>query len=138
MVLYPAVSLVSSNPQGSHDHAARDARALAQGRLSSLLALEIASTGRAAARRDGAARADPADEYREPTLGAPRIHGELLKLGFEVAQSSVAKYIVKRRVPPSQGWRTFLRNHAPDIAAMDLFVVPTIGFDLLYALVIVR
>ena len=46
--------------------------------------------------------------------------------------------MVKRRVPPSQGWRTFLRNHAPDIAAMDLFVVPTIGFDLLYAFVIVR
>ena len=73
-----------------------------------------------------------------PLWGAPRIHGELLKLGFEVAQSSVAKYMVKRRVPPSQGWCTFLRNHAPDIAAMDLFVVPTIGFDLLYALVIVR
>ena len=73
-----------------------------------------------------------------PLWGAPRIHGELLKLGFEVAQSSVAKYIVKRRVPPSQGWRTFLRSHAPDIAAMDLFVVPTVGFDLLYALVIVR
>src|SRR3979490_235164 len=70
--------------------------------------------------------------------GAPRIHGELLKLGFEVAQSSVAKYMVKRRGPPSQEWRTFLRNHAPDIAAMDLFVVPTIGFDLLYAFVIVR
>src|SRR6476646_11821650 len=52
-----------------------------------------------------------------PFWGAPRIHGELLKLGFEVAQSSVAKYIVKRRGPPSQGWRTFLRNHAPDIAA---------------------
>ena len=62
----------------------------------------------------------------------PRIHGELLKLGFEVGQSSVAKYMVKRCGPPSQGWRTFLRNHAPDIAAMDLFVVPTIGFDLLY------
>src|ERR1700748_3532114 len=73
-----------------------------------------------------------------PLWGAPRIHGELLKLGFEVAQSSVAKYIVKQRVPPRHGWRTFLRNHAPDIAAMDLFVVPTIGFDLLYALVIVR
>src|SRR6266481_6274742 len=70
--------------------------------------------------------------------GASRIHGELLKLGFSVAQSSVAKYIVKRRGPPSQGWRTFLHNHAPDIAAMDLFVVPTIGFDLLYAFVIVR
>jgi transposase InsO family protein len=73
-----------------------------------------------------------------PLWGAPRIHGELLKLGFAVAQSSVAKYMVKRRGPPSQGWRTFLRNHAPDIAAMDLFVAPTIGFDLLYAFVIVR
>ena len=73
-----------------------------------------------------------------PLWGAPRIHGELLKLGFEVAQSSVAKYMVKRHGPPSQGWRTFLRNHAPEIAAMDLSVVPTIGFDLLYALVIVR
>jgi transposase InsO family protein len=70
--------------------------------------------------------------------GAPRIHGELLKLGFEVAQSSVAKYMVKRRGPPSQGWKTFLLNHAPDITAMDLFVVPTIGFGLLYAFVIVR
>jgi transposase InsO family protein len=73
-----------------------------------------------------------------PLWGAPRIHGELLKLGFEVAQSSVAKYMVKRCGPPSQGWRTFLRNHAPDIAAMDLFVVPTMGFDLLYVFVIVR
>src|SRR5438034_2545731 len=73
-----------------------------------------------------------------PLWGAPRIHGELLKLGFEVAQSSVAKYMVKRRGLPSQGWRTFLRNHAPDIAAMALFIVPTIGFDLLYAFVIVR
>ncbi|MCA6113162.1 hypothetical protein [Bradyrhizobium cenepequi] len=72
-----------------------------------------------------------------PLWGAPR-HGELLKLGFQVAQSSVAKYMIKRRWPPSPGWRTFLRNHAPDIAAMDLFVVPTIGFDLLYAFVIVR
>jgi integrase-like protein len=57
-------------------------------------------------------------------VGAPRIHGELLKLGFEVAQSSVAKYMVKGCGPPSPGWRTFLRNHAPDIAAMDLFVAP--------------
>lgn len=70
--------------------------------------------------------------------GAPRIHGELLKLGFSVAQSTVAKYMVKRRGPPSQGWKTFLRNHAPDIAAMDLFIVPTIGFRILYGFVIVR
>jgi len=73
-----------------------------------------------------------------PLWGAPRVHGELLKLGFAVAQSSVAKYMVKRRGPPSQGWCTFLHKHAPDIAAMDLFVVPTIGFNLLYAFVIVR
>src|SRR6202162_3538670 len=73
-----------------------------------------------------------------PIWGSPRIHGELLKLGFEVAQSSVAKYMVKRRGPPSQEWKIFLRNHAPDIAAIDLFVVPTIGFDLLYGFVIVR
>ena len=62
-----------------------------------------------------------------PLWGAPRIHGELLKLGFEVAQSSVAKCMLTRHGWPSQGWRTFLRNHAPEIAAMDLFVVPTIG-----------
>src|ERR1700757_4332148 len=73
-----------------------------------------------------------------PLWGAPRIHGELLKLGFEIAQSSVAKYVVKRRGPASQGWRTFLHNHAPDIAAMELFVAPTIGFKLLYGFVIVR
>jgi hypothetical protein len=57
--------------------------------------------------------------------GAPRIHGELLNLECELAQSSVAKYMVKRRGPPSQRWRTFLRNHAPYSAAMDLFVVCT-------------
>ncbi len=73
-----------------------------------------------------------------PLWGTPRIHGELLKLGFAVAQSTVSKYMMQRRGPPSQGWRTFLRNHVPDIAAMDLFVVPTVGFKLLYAFVIVR
>src|SRR3977135_3401341 len=73
-----------------------------------------------------------------PLWGAPRIHGELLKLGFEVAQSSVAKYMGKRCGPRFLGCFIFLRNHAPDIAAMDLFVVPTIGFDLLNVLVIVR
>src|SRR6202022_2089577 len=70
--------------------------------------------------------------------GAPRIHGEVLKLGFSVAQSTVATYMVKRRGSPSQGWGAFLRKHAPDMAAMDLFVVPTIGFKLLYGFVIVR
>src|SRR5512143_137904 len=53
-----------------------------------------------------------------PLWGAPRIHGELLKLGFDIAQSSVAKYMVRRRGPPSQGWKTFLRNHVPHIGAI--------------------
>jgi transposase InsO family protein len=70
--------------------------------------------------------------------GVPRIQGELLKLGFTVAQSTAAKYMVKRDDPSGQNWGTFLRNHAPHIAAMDLFVVPTIGFMQLYVLVIVR
>jgi len=73
-----------------------------------------------------------------PLWGAPRIHGELLKLGIDVGQTSVAKYMVKRREPPSQGWKTFLRNHADGIAAMDMFVVPTISFRLLYGLLIME
>jgi hypothetical protein len=70
--------------------------------------------------------------------GSPRIHGELLKLGFVVAQSTVANYMAGEDDPSGQSWSTVLRNHAPHIAAMDLFVVPTIGFNLLYVLVIVR
>src|SRR5438445_2462342 len=71
--------------------------------------------------------------------GAPRIQGELLKLGFAVAQSTVAKYMAKIDGSPcGQSWGTLLRNHMPHIAALDLFVVPTIGFNLLYVLVIVR
>ena len=73
-----------------------------------------------------------------PLWGAPRIHGELLKLGIEVGETSVAKYMIKGERPPSQTWQTFLRNHAAGIAAMDFLVVPTIGFRLLYALVILR
>src|SRR5215813_4948994 len=61
------------------------------------------------------------------------IHGELLMLGFEVAQSTVSKYMIRPPKPPSQSWRTFLRNHAEAIAAIDLCVVPTLSFDLLFA-----
>ncbi len=57
-----------------------------------------------------------------PLWGAPRIHGELLKLGFDLAESTVSKYMIRGRRPPSQNWRTFLRNHAEAIAAIDLFV----------------
>jgi transposase InsO family protein len=71
-------------------------------------------------------------------MGAPRIHGELLKLGFEVAQSSVAKYMIRRPTSPSQRWLTFLRNHSTQIAATDLFVVPSVTFELRYVFIIVR
>src|SRR5271169_3232819 len=73
-----------------------------------------------------------------PLWGAPRIHGELLMLGIEIAESTVGRYMVRRRRPPSQGWKTFLRNHAAGIASLDLFVVRTISFKLLYGLVILR
>jgi transposase InsO family protein len=73
-----------------------------------------------------------------PLWGAPRIHGELLKLGITIGQTTVAKYMARTRRPPSQGWKTFLRNHADGIASMDLFVVPTLSFQLLYGLLILK
>jgi putative transposase len=71
-----------------------------------------------------------------PLWGAPRIHGELLKLGIDVGQASVAKYMMRREKPPSQTWRTFLKNHLHQIAAADFFVVPTATCRLLFVLVI--
>jgi len=71
-----------------------------------------------------------------PLWGAPRIHGELLKLGFEIAESTVSKYMIRHRGPPSQTWRTFLRNHADAIAAIDLCVVPTLTFECLFAFLV--
>jgi transposase InsO family protein len=68
--------------------------------------------------------------------GASRIHGELLMLGFEVAQSTVSKYMARSPKPPSQSWRTFLQNHAEAIAAIDLCVVPTLTFELLFAFLV--
>ena len=80
-------------------------------------------------------RSDSADEQRQPALG-PRIHGELLKLGIEVSQATVAKYMVRRPGTPSQNWRTFLGNHAEGIAATDMFVVASASFRLLYVMII--
>ena len=71
-----------------------------------------------------------------PLWGASRIHGELLMLGFEVAQSTVSKYMMRPPKPPSQTWKTFLRNHAEAIAAIDMCVVPTLTFDLLFAFLV--
>src|SRR5437899_5672312 len=71
-----------------------------------------------------------------PRWGAPRIHGELLKLGIEVSQGTVAKYMVRHRKPPSPTWRTFLQNHAKDLVSTDFFVVPTATFRVLFVFVI--
>ena len=71
-----------------------------------------------------------------PLWGAARIHGELLMLGFEVAQSTVSKYMARPSKPPSQSWKTFLQNHAEGIAAIDMCVVPTLTFDLLFAFLV--
>ena len=74
--------------------------------------------------------------FENPLWGAPRIHGELLRLGIDVAQSTVSIYMAPRRDRPSQTWKTFLRNHAEGMASIDLFVVPTIAFEQLYAFLV--
>ena len=71
-----------------------------------------------------------------PSWGAPRIHGELLKLGFNVGESSVRKYMVRSRKPPSQTWRTFLQIHAKQLVSIDFFTVPTIRFQVLYVFLV--
>ena len=71
-----------------------------------------------------------------PTWGAPRVHGELLKLGLDVSQSTVSKYMVRPRKPPSQTWRTFLENHVKQLVSVDFFVVPTVSFRILYVFLV--
>jgi hypothetical protein len=71
-----------------------------------------------------------------PLWGAPRIHGELLKLGINISERSVSRLMPRRRRPPSQTWRTFLANHLNEIASVDLFTVPTATFQVLFCLVV--
>ena len=71
-----------------------------------------------------------------PLWGAPRIHGELLKLGIDIGETSVSRYMVRRRRPPSQTWRTFLDNHVKSLVSVDFFTVPTIRFQILYVFLV--
>ena len=71
-----------------------------------------------------------------PLWGAPRIHGELLKLGIDIGETSVSKYLVHERKPPSQTWRTFLENHVKSMVSVDFFTVPTIHFQVLYVFLV--
>jgi putative transposase len=72
-----------------------------------------------------------------PLWGAPRLHGELLKLGVDIGETSVGKYLVRRSKPPSQDWRTFLENHVKSMVSIDFFTVPTIRFQVLYVFLVV-
>jgi hypothetical protein len=111
---------------------AGDDPAVASRWFQSVLALEVAGRPKIDRRlRDLIQRMS----RENPLWGASRIHGELLMLDFKVAQSTVSKYMVRRRNPPSQTWKTFLRNHAEAIVAIDMCVVPTLTFDLLSYLV---
>ena len=71
-----------------------------------------------------------------PLWGAPRIHGELLKLGIDISEATVSKYLVRRRGPPSQNWRAFLQNHSKELISLDFLTVPTARFKILFVLVI--
>ncbi|RLB49820.1 MAG: integrase [Deltaproteobacteria bacterium] len=73
-----------------------------------------------------------------PTWGAPRVHGELLMLGFEVGEATVSRYMPRRRKPPSQTWLSFLRNHTNDLVSIDFFVVPTATFRILYVFLVLE
>ena len=133
-----AVPILPRDSECDHRSQARNGYPVASARLSGLLALEIAPTRRPPEDRPRDPRLIRRMSKENPLWGAPRIHGELLMLGIEVAQSTVARYMTRRQGPPSQGWKTFLRNHTAGIASIDLFVVRTISFKLLYGLVILR
>jgi hypothetical protein len=122
-------------------HQAGNGCGLASQGVSLVLDLE-GSTGTAQTprRQLRGSRSDPQDVPENPTWGAPRIHGELLMLGFQVSERSVSRWM--KRVPrdpqPAQRWRAFLRNHREAIAAMDFFTVPTISFGVLYCFFVIR
>jgi putative transposase len=115
---------------------AGDRHRLASPGISPLLEMEESALQWSSIFISGSSESNSSNEPRQPALGAPRIHGELLKIGIDVSQATVAKYMARHRKPPSQSWRTFLRNHAKDLVSIDFFVVPTITFQLLFAFVI--
>lgn len=115
----------------------RDGHRLAPKRLPSLLDVEIPSWPSRSSERAGRnTPTDSQDSRENPLWGAPRIHGELLKLGIDVGETSVSKYMVRGSKPPSQTWRTFLENHLKTAVSVDFFTVPTIRFQVLYVFLV--
>src|SRR2546429_207055 len=115
---------------------ARNGRSLASCRLSFVLDLEGALRKTRTTRHFKRSPRSDSQDVPGESGGAPRIHGELLKLGIDVGQSSVSKYMVRCRKPPSQTWRTFLENHAQQLVSSDFFTVPTIRFEVLYVFLV--
>ena len=126
-VLGPARPSVARLGGGRRHRPTRDRHPVAADRLQAVLDLEEPpARARPPRRRPGRPRADPHMARANPLWGAPRIHGELQKLGLEISQATVSKYLVRRRTPPSQTWRTFLANHVGSLVSVDFFTVPTV------------
>jgi hypothetical protein len=130
---YPALHLVPMG-RGPGSRETGDRRRLAPGGISALLEVAITNTRRQTESYCRNSGAHPTLGRRESDLGAPRIHGELQKLGFVVSERTVARYLqrVGRRGDPGKSWLTFLTNHQEVIAAFDFFTVPTLTFQVLY------
>src|SRR5260370_40930684 len=123
--------------RGAPPRSPRDCDSLAPAGLHRFLDLEVPPRANGApAGRLGACESRTHDGARESALGAPRIHGELLKLGLDVSQRTVARLMPRRPKPPSPTWRTFLRTHLADLVSVDFFVVPTATFRVLYVFVV--
>src|SRR5882762_2001470 len=114
-----------------------DRHRLASQGVSLLLEMEESALRRSPVCASGSSESDSANEPRQPSLGSSRIHGELLKIGIEVSQATVAKYMARQGKPLSQTWRTFLENHVQQIVARDFLVVRTVSFRLLFVFVVV-
>jgi hypothetical protein len=120
---------------GAARGAAGDRSRLAPAGIQTLLDLEEPRPKRSPRGQHGATRADRTSEPRQSSLGRAKIHGELLKLGLTVSQATASKYVLRPRRPPSQTWRTSLKNRAADLIALDFFTVPTATFRVLFVLV---
>src|SRR5437773_3427188 len=132
-----SVALLARLALGVGHRQARNGRILASCRLSFVLDLEGALRKTRTTRHfKRTPRSDRTMCRENPGWGAPRIHGELRKLGIDLGESSVSKYMVRCRKPPSQTWRTFLENHAQQLVSIDFFTVPTIRFQVLYVFLV--
>ena len=137
-LLGPAQTLVARLALGPGDRPAGNDRPLEPIGIPTVLALKVVFQRRAAKSRTPCARPDPPHESRESHLGAPRIQSELKLLGYDLAESTVAKYMFHTSKPPSQTWKTFLANHIGELTAIDFFTVPTATFRVLYVFVVLR